>query len=148
MLGTNTYPAACVQAARDEIAAQIQAYRDLVGAASKASGMSLTRIDAALAAFEPAFFNNLLIALDARFAQRPSGAGDVLDEVRTIVAALLAHAGVMTGAADVGYDPSRSVLRLEPGDRIALNADDFEALCAAFLAEIEKKQAFFDRPAL
>ena len=40
------YSAACVQAARDEIAAQIQSYRDLVGAASKASGMSLTRIDA------------------------------------------------------------------------------------------------------
>ena len=51
MPGTDRYPAAYVQAARDEIAAQIRAYRDLVGAASKASGMSLTRIDAALAAF-------------------------------------------------------------------------------------------------
>ena len=64
-----------VQACRDEIAAQIRAYRDLVGAASKASGMSLTRIDAALAAFEPAFFNNLLVALDARFASRATPAG-------------------------------------------------------------------------
>ena len=69
MDNSTRYSAAQVQACRDEIAAQIRAYRDLVGAASKASGMSLTRIDAAVAAFEPAFFNNLLLALEMRFVQ-------------------------------------------------------------------------------
>ncbi len=120
--------AAQMEAARAEIAAQIQAYRDLVGAASKASGMSLTRIDAALAAFEPAFFNNLLIALDARFAGGAS-AGGARAEVRLLAASLLAHGGVLTANAPV--------LRLDAGERIALNADDFETLCAAFLAELK-----------
>jgi len=124
------YSAACIQAARDEIAAQIKSYRDLVGAASKASGMSLARIDAALAAFEPAFFNNLLLALELRFVHRPAGDGQ---EVRQLAAALTNDGGVL--AADV---PGGSLLGLEAGDRVALNADDFETLCAAFLAAIER----------
>ena len=121
---------------RHEIAAQIQAYRDLVGAASKASGMSLTRIDAALAAFEPAFFNNLLVALDARFAGRPDDAGP-LAEVRLLSASLTGNGGVLAAGGDVPYDADASVLRIDIGERIALNADDFEALCAAFLAELD-----------
>ncbi len=128
-----------VQAARDDIVAQIRAYRDLVGAASKASGMSLTRIDAALAAFEPAFFNNLLVALDARFRHRlPKPEGGAIAEVRLLADSLLAHGAVLTASPAVGYDPDTSVLRLDVGERIALNADDFEALCAAFLAEVER----------
>lgn len=130
-----THPS--VHACRDEIAAQIRAYRDLVGAASKASGMSLTRIDAALAAFEPAFFNNLLIALDARFAGRPNDRGP-LAELRTLAASLTHNGGVLAADPAIPYDADASVLRIEPGERIALNADDFEALCAAFLAAIEK----------
>ena len=122
--------------ARAEIAAQIQSYRDLVGAASKASGMSLVRIDAALAAFEPAFFNNLLVALDARFAGRPLVAGPGA-ELRLLAASLLANGGVLAVRDDIPYDADESVLRIDVGERIALNADDFEALCAAFLDELE-----------
>ena len=133
---------ASVQACRDEIAAQIGAYRNLVGAASKASGMSLTRIDAALAAFEPAFFNNLLVALDARFRQRvPGVGGGAIAEVRLLADSLLAHGSVLTANPAIGHDADASVLRLDIGERIALNADDVEALCAAFLAEIEEGHA-------
>jgi hypothetical protein len=137
MAGTApSYPAAYVQAARDEIAAQVQAYRDLVGAASKASGMSLTRIDAALATFEPAFFNNLLLALELRFVQRAKGGGP-LDEVRLLATALSNHGGVLAADPATSYDAGQSVLGLDVGDRVALNADDFATLSAAFLAEIE-----------
>jgi hypothetical protein len=126
--------------ARHEIAAQIQAYRDLVGAASKASGMSLTRIDAALAAFEPAFFNNLLVALDARFASRAHQVGPSA-EVRVLAASLMRNGGVLAARGGVPYDADASVLRIDVGERIALNADDFEALCAAFLAELDSRAA-------
>lgn len=134
-----TITSAAVQAARDEIAAQVRAYRDLVGAASKASGMSLTRIDAALAAFEPAFFNNLLLALELRFADRPpERAAGPLAEVRLLARALTHHAGVLTADAALPHDADASVLRLDVGERVALNADDFEALAAAFLDAIER----------
>jgi hypothetical protein len=136
---------AAIQAARTGIAAQIQAYRDLVGAASKASGMSLTRIDAALAAFEPAFFNNLLVALDARFRARLHGAGASLagasGEVRLLADSLLLHGGVLTADPAVRYDADAALLRLDLGERIALNAEDVETLCAPFLAEIERTLA-------
>ena len=128
-----------VQACRDEIAAQIRAYRDLVGAASKASGMSLVRIDAALAVFEPAFFNNLLVALDARFRPHLRKVGSsAIAEVRLLADSLLARGGVLTADPTIPYDAEGSVLRLDFGDRIVLNADDLEALGEAFLAEVEK----------
>ena len=131
-----------VAAARADFAAQVRSYRDLVAAASKASGMSLVRIDAALAAFEPGYFNSLLVALDARFAQRPrsvDGEPGPLAEVRLLVASLTARGGVLAADAAIAYDPAGSVLRIDLGDRIALNADDFEAIAAAFLAEIERR---------
>ena len=130
--------ASSVQACRDEIAAQIRAYRDLVGAASKASGMSLTRIDAALAAFEPAFFNNLLLALVARFAERSIDRGPSA-EVRLLAASLMHHGGVLAADPAIPYDADASVLRIDLGERVALNADDFEALCDAFLAQIDPR---------
>jgi hypothetical protein len=129
---------AAIESCRAGIAAQVQAYRDLVGAASKASGMSLVRIDAALSAFEPAFFGNLLVALDARFAQRARGTG-ASTEVALLAAALLHHGGVLQRDAALPYDADASVLRIDVGDRVALNADDLESLAAAFLAELERQ---------
>ena len=133
-------PHAAIASCRSEIAAQVQSYRDLVGAASKASGMSLVRIDAALSAFEPAFFGNLLVALDARFASRARTPG-ASAEVALLAAALLHHGGVLQRDAALPYDADAAVLRIDPGDRVALNADDLEALAAAFLAELERSAA-------
>ena len=103
------------------------------------------RIDAALAAFEPGCFNSLLVALDARFVHRVRDAGaahgDALDEVRLLVDAITTHGGVLRADETVAYDPARSVLRIDFGDRVALNADDFEAIAAAFLGEIERRHA-------
>ncbi len=136
------YPAAYVQACRADFAAQLATYRDLIAAASKASGASLVRVDAALAAFEPGYFNTLLVALDARFAHRAreveGRAGDPRAEVRLLAASLMAHGGVMTVDGAIPYDPSGAVLRIDVGDRIALNSDDFEAIVAAFLDAVER----------
>ena len=143
MLGTNRYPAAYVQATRDEIAANIRAYRDLVAAASKASGMSLTRIDAALSAFEPAFFNNLLIALEMRFVHRLRGQegkdGNPLNEVRVLCASILENAGVMGSDKTIKMKPENTVLQLAVGDKINVTEADFVRLADAYFAEIEAK---------
>ena len=131
--------AACrsrVAATRAELAAVVASYRALVGAASKASGASLPRIDAALAGFEPGFFNNLLVALDARFERGPAEPAAVA-EVRLLADAVKARGGMVAVDPAIAYDADAALLRLEPGDRVALLADDFEALCAAFLDALE-----------
>ncbi len=124
-MGSPTVTSASVDAVRAEFAAYVRTYRDLVAAASKASGASLVRVDGAFAAFEPGYFNNLLVALAARFAAVPAAPGAIA-EVRAVCDALVAHGGRM--ATDAG-----AVLRLDAGDRVALNADDFEEIAAAFL---------------
>jgi len=143
MLGTNRYDAAYVQATRDEIAANIRAYRDLVAAASKASGMSLTRIDAALSAFEPAFFNNLLLALEMRFVHRLRGQegkdGNPLNEVRVLCASILENDGVMGSDKTIKMKPENTVLQLAVGDKINVTEADFVRLADAYFAEIESK---------
>jgi len=136
MRSAEPYPIGHVDAVRADFAAQLQSYRDLVAAASKASGMSLVRIDAALAAFEPGYFNSLLVALDARFAGRNHGGGGPPDEVRLLVDSLTRNRGVMLHDPAAAYDPATSVLKIDPGDRIALNADDFEAVAEAFLRQM------------
>jgi hypothetical protein len=125
-----------IEAARAELAAVVASYRALVGAASKASGASLPRIDAALAGFEPGFFNNLLVALDARIERR-AGEPAAVAEVRLLADAVKAHGGTLAADPAHAYDADASLLRLEPGDRVALGADDFEALCAAFLDALD-----------
>ncbi len=130
-----------VAAVRAEFAVYVQTYRDLVAAASKASGASLVRIDGALAAFEPGYFNNLLVALDARFENHSPDAAGAIAEVRAIRASLIAGGGAMKTPAGVAYAPDASVLRIDIGDRIALNADDFEAIAAAFLDAVARTAA-------
>ncbi len=61
--------------------------------------------------------------------------------MRLLAASLLASGGVLHARADVPYEADESVLRIDVGERIALNADDFEALCDAFLDEIEQGDA-------
>jgi len=127
-----------VEACRADLARQLAAYRDLIAAASKSSGMSLTRIDAALAAFEPGFFNHLLLALDGRFARVATPDDPAVLEVRLLCDALAGNGGVLAVPAEVAYEPSRSVTGLDAGDRIALSAEKSSALSDAFLAALER----------
>lgn len=141
MASGHTFTLADVQACRTHFATQIATYRDLIAAASKASGASLTRVDAALAAFEPGYFNTLLVALNARFVRHASDTRAALGEVRLLVDSMQANGGVMTVSDTAGYEPANTVLGIDAGDRIALNAEDFEAICAAFLAALEDSLA-------
>lgn len=114
-----------------------------------------SRIDADLAAFalvpdspekvgfEPRFFNNLLVVLDASFVHRlrtvEGKDGNPLNEVRILCNSILNGGGHVVPDNTIKYVPAKSVLGLEIGDVIALSSDQFSALSTAFFAEIERK---------
>jgi hypothetical protein len=133
MLGVSSYPRSYVDACRASVDEALTTYRDLAKGAKKA----------ALATFEPVFFGNMVLVLDASFVHRLRGKegkdGNPLNEVRMLCTSLLQNNRKMTADKTVKYKPEQSVLKYEIGDTIALSDPDFARLADAFFAEIEKK---------
>ena len=134
MLGKNSYPPEYVKQCRSSVDELVKSYRKL---AITATG------DAALANFEPQFFNHLVLALDEYFVHRLRGVegkdGNPCNEVRAIADSVMLHDGVLTVEKSIKLDPETSVLGLEPGDHIALDEKSFVRLADAYFDEIAAK---------
>jgi hypothetical protein len=126
--------------ARTMVGEQMTAYEQLASAV-EATGDADAK--AALEAFEPLLFNNLTLALDRFFVHRLRGVtgkdGTPLNEVELISDSLITNEGVLRTNNVIKYKPDQSVLALEPGDRIAVRADQFKRLSSAFTEELEEK---------
>jgi hypothetical protein len=133
VLCVTTYDQSYVDECRSKIASQIAAYRAL---AATARGSALT-------AFEPVFFNNLVLALDNHFVHRSRTLelkdGNPLNEVRVLCNSLVSNDGIVAADKQIKLKPATSVLRHQIGDEIELRDQDFVQLSEAFFAEIESK---------
>jgi hypothetical protein len=136
VLAVNRYPQEHVDACRAAMRRQLAGYDALAKVAGSAKG-------AALDAFEPDFFANLVLALDAWFLHRTRGTegknGNALNEVRVLSASIVDNGGVMTEDKTIKLKPETSVLGYALGDPIAIGRADFGRLLDAFLAEIESR---------
>jgi hypothetical protein len=94
-------------------------------------------------AFEPLFFNGLVLELDRLFVHRiraVSGKdGNALNEVELLTESLMNNYGVLQGNNVIKYVPEKAVVGITVGDRIALTAEQFDGLYRAFLDELERK---------
>ncbi|MBB2996924.1 hypothetical protein [Paeniglutamicibacter cryotolerans] len=130
MLGMKNYTQEYVDASRARIARQIAMFVSGVGLEANPE-------------FEAAYFNNLLVVLDAHFVHRLRGVekkdGNPLNEVRVICASLLENDELMGSDPAIQLTPEKSVLGLAEGDSIRLNREDFIRLASAFFEELEDK---------
>ncbi len=138
MLSVNSYTKEYVDASRARIALQLAAYDALVAAArTGAAG------EAAVAAFEPQFFANMVLVLDNLFLHRARGLegkdSNPLNEVRILCGSLSNNDGVMTAEKAIKMKPAQTVLKIEFGDAIAISRDDFARLSDAFFTDVESR---------
>jgi hypothetical protein len=139
MLGRKTYTQEELDGCRTAIGEQLGAYRRLAAAVAGADADA----KAALEAFEPRFFNNLTLVLDRYFVHRvrlvTGNDGNPLNEVELLSDSLISDGGVLRRSNVIKLVPEESVTKVAVGEQIALGADDFERLSAAFFAEIERR---------
>jgi hypothetical protein len=137
MLGKNSYPKEYIKASRERVASQVSAYKTFVKKAKKSAG------DAAVAAFEPVYFNNMVLTLDSYFTHRlrtvEGKDGNPLNEVRVLCQSILENDGVMGSDKTIKMKPENSVLKLEVGDKISVTEAEFVRLADAYFNEIEAK---------
>lgn len=142
MLGVKTYPREYVAACRARVDADLAAYRSLVAAAKKQPAID-KKLNAAIEAFESAFFNNMVLVLDEMFVHRlrtvEGKDGNPLNEVRVLCNSMLHNKNIMTADNSIKLSPASSVLKYQVGDEIKLSEANFVALSAAFFAELERK---------
>jgi len=134
MLGVNNYSQDYVDDCRQKVGAQVAAYRKMAEAAGPSP---------ALEAFEPVFFNNMVLVLDTFFTHRLRGKegkdGNPLNEVRVLCTSMMSNNDVMAVDKAIKMKPEASVLHHEVGDPIHLTEGDFVALADTFFAAIEAK---------
>lgn len=141
MLGRKEYTQQELDQAETAVAQQLMAYRKLVKALDGASAHR--KVQSALDAFEPLLFNNMTLVLDRYFVHRLRAVagkdGNALNEVELMSDSLMNNGGELRGNKVIRYVPDQSVLKLDIGERIELNAVQFERLAKAFFAEIKSR---------
>jgi hypothetical protein len=141
MLGRKDFTRQELEQAQKAVKQQLSAYRKLLKALDGASEDA--EVSASLARIEPLLFNNMTLVLDRYFVHRLRSVtgkdGNPLNEVELLADSLMSNDGELRGNNVIKYKPEDSVLKLQLGDPIRINADQFEALSDAFFADLEAK---------
>ena len=140
MLGRKDYAKEEITNAKTSIDRQMAAYKKTVKAVDAAAD---AKAKAALAAFEPLFCNNMVLALDRPFVHRlrmvTGKDTNPLNELELLVDSLINNNGVLRTNNVIKYVPDDSVLKLNDRDAIEPTAAQFERLAKAVFADLTDK---------
>ncbi len=143
MLCMNRYPQDYVARCKSRVKQQLGAYQELIAATAGGRTSKDKAISAAVESFEPVFFNNMVLVLDTYFVHRSRTLegkdGNALNEVRALCNSILENKSVFRADKAINFKPDSSVLKLKPGDPIALREADFSRMSEAFFEGIESK---------
>ena len=138
----DAYPQAYIDSCRTRVDDQLDAFRKLAVATRK-TGAKVPAVLQAFEAFETAFFNNMVIVLDAYFVNRARAIekkdGNPLHEVRVLAASLMRNDEKLMADGTAPLDPESSVLKYELGNTIRIDEAAFRQLYEAFFTDLEKK---------
>ncbi len=140
MLAMRNYSRDYVQRCRARVDQDLKAYTKQVGKNPSKE-------------FETRFFNNQVLLLDHMFVYRLMAVegkdGNPLNEVRVLCNSLQFNQGRVqvdklpdwpdSAGAKLKLPAEKSILKLKPGDTVALTQAEFVRLADAFFAEIEKR---------
>ena len=125
MLCVNNYTQNYIDECRSRVAAQVSAYQTLVAAAKNQATADEPLVNAAIDAFEPHFFNNMVLALEYYFVHRARAIekkdGNPLNEVRMLCHSMMNNHNRMDADKTIKFDPAKSVLKYWADDEIKLN---------------------------
>jgi hypothetical protein len=143
MLSISTYTQDYIDACRSRIDSQISAFDALTKAASRLGPDGGAPLQAAMEAFEPQFFNHMVLVLDNYFCHRARTIegkdGNPLNEARVLCNSIMNNDGAMMADKTIRLNPAESVLKYQVGDELKLDQAQFVALSRAFFEEIERK---------
>lgn len=115
MLCVNNYTQNYIDECRSRVAAQVSAYQGLVATARNQAVAGRPLLDAAIKAFEPHFFNNMVLALECYFVHRARAIekknGNPLNEVRMLCHSMMNNHKRMDTDKTIKFDPAKSVLK-------------------------------------
>ena len=121
----------------------VAAFENLGSAVKTSEGTDAAPLEFALASFEPAFYNHMILALDGYFGDRARNKegkdGNPVNEVRMLCSSLLHDNGKLAADKTIKWRPEQSVLGYSVGDEIRLTTADFSRLSKAFFTELESK---------
>ena len=143
MLSIASYTRDYIDTCRSTVAMTVAAYENLGSAVKASAGADVAPVEFALASFEPAFYNHMVLALDAYFGNRARNKegkdGNPLNEVRMLCGALMQNNGRLEADRTIKWRAEQTVLGYQIGDEISLTTADFSRLSTAFFAELESK---------